>query len=259
MLASCLYGSARVQVYESGETLALAAAEQAGGVLRAAIARSGRARIVVATGNSQIALVESLARLNDINWKAVDVFHMDEYIGLSETHPSSFRFWIRKRVEEILHPASVSYIAGDAENVDAEIARYSGIVMAGPIDLAMVGFGENGHIAFNDPPVADFRDPLVMKRVTLDEACRRQQAGEGHFKDTDSVPREAITMTCPALFRAQAWVCCVPEARKAEAVRNALEGPISTACPAALVREHLNTFVYLDLDSAALLSRRNRS
>jgi glucosamine-6-phosphate deaminase len=119
--------------------------------------------------------------------------------------------------------------------------------------LAFVGIGENGHIAFNDPAVADFEDPLMVKRVVLDEACRRQQVGEGHFKDVDAVPREAITLTCPALFRAQAWVCSVPDARKAVAVRSALEGPISTACPGSLVRRHPNTTVYLDTHSAALL------
>jgi glucosamine-6-phosphate deaminase len=137
--------------------------------------------------------------------------------------------------------------------VDAEIQRYSKLLSEAPMDLAFVGIGENGHIAFNDPPVADFNDPAIVKRVTLDYACRKQQAGEGHFPDIESVPKEALTVTCPGLFSALAWVCAVPESRKAEAVRNALEGPISTACPASLVRRHPHAHLFLDRDSAALL------
>ena len=132
--------------------------------------------------------------------------------------------------------------------------RYSQLLTDAPIDLAFVGFGENGHIAFNDPHVADFNDPAIVKRVILDEACRRQQAGEGHFRDVESVPREALTVTCTGLFRANAWICCVPEARKAQAVENALEGPISESCPASIVRRHLNAYVYLDPESSSLLS-----
>ena len=132
--------------------------------------------------------------------------------------------------------------------------RYAELLAAVPIDLAFVGFGENGHIAFNDPPVANFRDPLLVRKVVLDEACRRQQAGEGHFPDPASVPHEAITVTCPGLFRAEAWVCCVPERRKAPAVKNALEGPINETCPASLARTHPNTYVYLDTESASLLA-----
>ena len=139
--------------------------------------------------------------------------------------------------------------------MDSEIKRYSDLLAAAPIDLAFVGFGENGHIAFNDPPVADFNDPLLVKRVVLDDACRRQQAGEGHFPDLVSVPREAVTITCPGLFRAQAWICCVPERRKATAVRNALEGPVSESCPASLARTHPNAHVYLDTESASLLTQ----
>ncbi len=179
---------------------------------------------------------------------------MDEYVGISATHPSSFRYWIRTRLEERVHPRAAHYIEGDAPNTAHAISAYTSLLEEAPIDLAFVGFGENGHIAFNDPPVADFHDPKILKVVTLDEACRRQQAGEGHFDDTASVPEEALTITCPGLFRAAAWVCCVPEARKAEAVRAALEGPISETCPASLVRRHPNAYVFLDVDSASKLS-----
>jgi glucosamine-6-phosphate deaminase len=172
---------------------------------------------------------------------------------MSAEHPSSFRLWIRTRLAEKVHPLKTHYLAGDAKDLEAEIARYSGLLLEAPVHLAFVGFGENGHIAFNDPPVADFRDPATVKKVSLDEPCRKQQAGEGHFPDLASVPTEAVTITCTGLFRANAWVCCVPEQRKAEAVRNALEGPISEACPASLVRRHPNASVFLDTESASLL------
>lgn len=179
---------------------------------------------------------------------------MDEYVGVRPDHPSSFRHWIRTRLEEKVHPRLTHYLEGDANDLNREIARYSQLLQEAPVDIAFVGFGENGHIAFNDPPVADFNDPAMVKVVTLDEACRRQQAGEGHFRDVASVPKQAVTITCSGLFRAKTWICFVPEARKAEAVRNALEGPVSETCPASLVRRHPNAYIYLDSASASLLT-----
>jgi glucosamine-6-phosphate deaminase len=245
-------GAARIQVYPSRATLGAAAAQRAATLIERAIEERGRARVIAATGNSQLPLVEALVA-QPLDWKSVELFHMDEYACMNAQHPASFRLWIRTRLEEKVHPLKAHYLAGDAADLDAEIARYSKLLNEAPIDLAFVGFGENGHIAFNDPPVADFRDPATVKLVSLDEACRRQQAGEGHFPDLASVPTEAVTITCTGLFRANAWVSCVPERRKAEAVRGALEGPISEACPASLVRRHPNAFVYLDAESASLL------
>ena len=245
-------GNAEVEIYESSSEAGTAAAQVAARLITAAIEANGRARIIGATGNSQIPLVEALVK-QKIDWRSVDLFHMDEYVGMGADHPSSFRYWIRTRLAEKVHPRNVYYLNGDAPDLNAEIQRYSKLLLEAPIDLAFVGFGENGHIAFNDPPVADFNDPATVKVITLDEACRRQQAGEGHFKDVASVPDNAITITCPGLFRAKNWVCNVPEARKAEAVRNALEGPISEACPASLVRRHPNSFVFLDTGSASRL------
>jgi glucosamine-6-phosphate deaminase len=253
-VAAHVYGRARVQVYASLDALGAAAAQQAAGVIRDAIAQSGRARIVVATGNSQLALIGALVRQQGVEWNRVDVFHMDEYVGISREHPASFRKWIRSRVEEKVHPGSMEYLEGDAPDLEVEMARYGRLLSAGPIDLAFVGIGENGHIAFNDPAVADFEDPLMVKRVVLDQDCRRQQVGEGHFENMDAVPREALTLTCPALFRARSWICSVPETRKAKAVRSALESPISTVCPGSLVRTHPNAMVYLDTESSALLA-----
>jgi glucosamine-6-phosphate deaminase len=247
-------GAVTVNVYATRESLGFEAARDAAHIINTAIDKTGAARIVVATGNSQLDLIDALTSRSDIDWKKVHVFHMDEYVGIPRTHPSSFRYWIKTRVEDRVHPASVDYLEGDAPDIEAEIKRYSALLTAGPIHLAFVGFGENGHIAFNDPPVADFNDPAIIKRVELDEACRNQQAGEGHFESPAAVPREALTVTCPGLFRSEAWVCVVPEARKAQAVKNALEGPISTACPASLVRRHPHASVYLDRESAGLLS-----
>ena len=248
------YGKARVHICPSKHLLGEASASEAAALIGAAIAKVGKARIIIATGNSQLDLIAALAKRTDVDWKNVEAFHMDEYIGLSASHPSSFRYWIRTRVEETVHPMKVHYMEGDAKDLNKEIERYAKLLMSGPIDLAFVGIGENGHIAFNDPPVADFNDPLIVKRVTLDDACRRQQVGEGHFPDFDTMPKQALSLTCPALFRAAAWVCSVPDLRKAEAVKNALEGPISTACPASIVRTHPNASIYLDTPSASLLS-----
>lgn len=246
-------GDAHVQIYESSAAAGRAAAEKAAQLIRAAIRKNGQARVIGATGNSQIPLIDALLQ-QKIDWKAVELFHMDEYVGIKPDHPSSFRYWIRTRIEEKVHPSRTHYLNGDAADLDAELHRYAELLNAAPIDVAFVGFGENGHIAFNDPPVADFKDPDTVKVIALDEACRRQQAGEGHFKDIDSVPPTALTISCTGLFRAKAWVCNVPDLRKAEAVKNALEGPISEKCPASLVRLHPNSSVFLDLESAAALS-----
>jgi len=247
-------GEAQIEIYGSTALAGEAAARKAAELISSAITERGKARVIGATGNSQIPLVEALVNQKKIDWKAVELFHMDEYAGMKPDHPSSFRYWIRTRLEEKVHPGKVNYLQGDAPDIDAEIERYSRLLNEAPIDVAFVGFGENGHIAFNDPPVADFNDPKTVKVITLDEACRRQQAGEGHFKDVASVPLHAVTITCTGLFRANAWVCSVPEARKAEAVRNALEGPISEQCPASLVRRHPNTYIFLDPESASLLA-----
>jgi glucosamine-6-phosphate deaminase len=251
------FDNAVARIFPSPKDLGIAAAEAAASEIQRAIERRGSARILVATGNSQIDLVDSLAKHKDVSWKHVEVFHMDEYVGIEPQHPSSFHYWIQSRVESKIPVAKVNYINGKAKDLQVEIDRYASLLMAGPIDVGFVGFGENGHIAFNEPPIADFNDPAVARVVALDKASRLQQVREGHFKDVDSVPKLAITLTCSALFFSKTWICSVPELRKAEAVRGALEGPISTACPASLVRRHPSAFVFLDNDSASLLNLRN--
>ncbi len=242
-----------VRIFDSPAELGRAAARDAETIILEAVAARGEARIIVATGNSQLHTVEALTSSEFIDWSVVDVFHLDEYVGLPATHPASFRYWIRTRVEERVRPRSVNYIEGDAPDLEAELRRYSTLLDAAPVDLTFIGIGENGHIAFNDPHVADFADPLTVRRVTLDEACRRQQVGEGHFPTLADVPAEACTVTCSALLRMGKWICSVPDRRKAEAVRDALRGPVTEACPASLIQQHHTALVYLDRDSASLI------
>ena len=243
-----------IRVYMAKSEMGRAAANEAAAILRDIIAMRGHARIIVGTGNSQEDMISALVRTPGLDWSCIEVFHMDEYVGLPETHPASFRRWLRTRLVEVVHPGEAHFLNGDAADWAEECRRYGNLLRAAPIDLCFLGFGENGHIAFNDPHVADFNDPQTLKRVDLDERCRLQQVGEGHFASLAAVPREAVTLTCPALLGAEYLICCVPEMRKAEAVRNALEGPISPVCPASLVRTHPRASVFLDVDSASLLS-----
>jgi len=247
------YGKAKVQIFATRADLGAAAAKDAAALIEKAIQERGSSRVMIATGNSQLDVVKELVKQPNIDWSKVDIFHMDEYVGVDENHPAGFRRWIRERVENIVHPRTMNYINGEGD-VDAEIARYTKLLEEGPLDIAFVGIGENGHIAFNDPPVADFNDPKMLKRVTLDEGCRLQQVNEGHFESMATVPAEAITVTCRGLLRAKAWISCVPEARKAKAVRCSLEGEITTACPGSIARTHENVSIYLDTESASLLS-----
>lgn len=246
-------GEALVEIYASSAAAANAAAARTAQLMRTAISNHGRARVIAATGNSQIAFIGALVK-QKIEWASVELFHMDEYVGINPDHLASFRYWIRTRIEDRVHPLISHYLGGDAPDLVAEALRYAQLLEAAPIDVAFVGFGENGHIAFNDPPVANFYDRQMVKIVALDDACRRQQVGEGHFKDIASVPARALTITCPGLFRAEAWICNVPDLRKAEAVKNALQGPIFETCPASLVQRHPNSCVFLDCESASLLS-----
>lgn len=253
----CNYGNAHVGIYSTRQAMGLAAAADAAAFIRKTVQERGHARIMVATGNSQLDLINALVDQPGVPWQSTELFHMDEYVGVAADHPASFRRWIRKRVEEPLNGVRVNYIEGDAPDTEVEIRRYTQLLTAAAIDLAFVGFGENGHIAFNDPPVADFHDPRTLRRVALDEACRRQQVGEGHFSTIEDVPEEALTVTCSGLLRARAWISCVPEQRKAQAVSRALLGEISTECPASIVRTHPDARVYLDAESASLILGRS--
>lgn len=243
----------KVSVHPDRDFMGQAAGLAAAHLLRDAVARRGSARVIVASAPSQDETLAVLTRAEGIDWAAVTVFHMDEYIGLPDWHPATFRAYQKEHLLGKVRPAAFHGIRGEAADADAECARYAALLAEAPIDLVCMGIGENGHIAFNDPPVADFRDPLAVKVVELDEACRRQQVNDGCFPDLDSVPRRAISLTCPTLMSARHLVCSVPGARKAEAVRATLTDPVSTACPASVLRTHTSATLYLDHDSASLV------
>jgi glucosamine-6-phosphate deaminase len=243
------------RVFDDDGALGRAAAADAVAAVRDAIEQRGAANVMLATGNSQFAFLAALVeRRDDVAWDRVTAFHMDEYAGLPPAHPASFQRYMRERVAAHLPVHAFHYLHGDAPDAADEAARYAGLLHEYPLDLGCLGIGENGHLAFNDPPVADFDDPLDVKVVELDRACRQQQVGEGHFATVDDVPTHAITVTIPALLRARSVLAIVPEARKAAPVRAALEGPISTACPASVLRRQKNATLYLDRASASLLS-----
>jgi len=189
----------------------------------------------------------------DVDWSKVEMFHLDEYKGLPETHPASFRKYLKERILDEVKPFQVHYINGDAKEIDREVARYEELLKAVTVDVACIGIGENGHIAFNDPEVADFNDPKLVKIVQLDEISRRQQLGEGWFSTLEEVPGEAISLTIPAITRCEVISCMVPDKRKANAVYNTLNEEISTSCPATILRRHLHTVLFLDRDSASQL------
>jgi glucosamine-6-phosphate deaminase len=247
------FDGATVRVHADMATMARAAADEALAVMRAALEARGVVNAMFATGNSQLAFVRALIEETvGVPWQETVVFHMDEYVGVGPDHPAGFQHWIRQRIVDPAHPRAAHYVEGlgDAE---AECRRYAGLLRENPLDLCCLGIGENGHLAFNDPPVADFADPRDVKVVELDTACRMQQVHEGHFAGLDAVPTRAVTVTVPALLRAGRVLAVVPEARKAEPVCTALTGPIATSCPASALRSIDHATIHLDPDSAALL------
>jgi len=241
-----------IKVFKDKATLARAAGDQAAGTIRNAISQKGAARIIAATGASQFEFLDALTATPDIDWKRVEMFHLDEYIGLPLSHPASFRNYLLKRL--INKVGITRYHLLDGERDPASVAREIGAKLTNaPIDIAFVGIGENGHLAFNDPP-ADFETEEPYLIVHLDEACRRQQMGEGWFATLDDVPRTALSMSVRQILKAQEIICIVPDARKARAVAACFEGEICPDVPASILRTHPRCTVYLDDDSAALLT-----
>ncbi len=246
-------GVATVYVHPGTTAMARAAADEAAAVMRAAVETRGVAHAMFATGNSQLAFVRALVEeTEDVPWGDTVVVHMDEYVGVGPDHPAGFQRWIRERITERARPRAAHYVEGLGDP-EAECRRYAGLLRAHPLDLCCLGIGENGHLAFNDPPVADFEDPLDVKIVELDAACRMQQVNEGHFAALEAVPTHAITVTIPALLRAGRVLAIVPEARKAAPVLAALTGPIATSCPASALRTINHASVHLEPDSARLV------
>jgi len=242
-----------VRVYASQADLSKDVASIAQAYLRETIAAKGSAAAIMATGNSQIKFLEELIRLGGVDWSKVTLFHMDEYLGISGDHKASFRRYMRERVESRVKPRAFHYLEGDALLPLDECDRYTKLLRAQPIDLCCLGVGENGHLAFNDPPIANFEDKRAVTIGKLDDACRMQQVGEGHFVNMDAVPPYALTLTIPALCSAKKMLCIAPETRKARVIKAALQGPITTACPASILRRQPQATMFLDADSASLL------
>jgi glucosamine-6-phosphate deaminase len=241
-----------VKTYIDRSTMSLAASRQAAAALRAAIGARREARIVAATGASQFEFLEALTAEPDIDWTRVEMFHLDEYVGLSIHHPASFRKYLLERLVRKTGLTRYHLLDGehDAARAADEVGRAIG---SAPVDVAFVGIGENGHLAFNDPP-ADFATEQPYVIVTLDEACRRQQVGEGWFASIADVPSHAISMSVRQILRSREIICIVPDARKAQAVKACLAGEVSPMAPASILQTHANATVYLDQESAALLS-----
>lgn len=246
----------QIAVFDDKTSLGQAAADAGAALIREAIARDGEATIVVATGASQFEMLAALVRAPGIDWSKVTAFHLDEYAGLPESHGASFRKYLRERF--VAHVPGLKLfvpVHGDAADLQAEIRRLNNLLRGRRIALCFAGIGENAHLAFNDPP-ADFEteDPYLL--VTLDEACRRQQMGEGWFPTLADVPERAISMSIKQMLKADTLILCVSDTRKAEALKGALEGPLSNACPASIIRSHRDCRLFVDPPAVSLLSRR---
>lgn len=241
------------RVYANKDQLGAAAAAFVAARIQNLVETQGEARVIFATGASQYEFLAALIQAPGVDWLRVTAFHLDEYLDLPADHPASFRHVLRERLFNRLPFGAVHLLNGDAPDRAAECARYANLLAERPVDLACIGIGENGHLAFNDPP-ADFHTTAPVHVVTLDEACRRQQVGEGHFPTLDDVPRQALSLSIPSILDADAISCVVPDARKAPAVRCALEGPVTPDCPASVLRWHDDCTVFLDLESASLLA-----
>lgn len=242
-----------IRIFKSKQELGQAAAEDAARLIRQAITERGRAYLIAATGASQFEFLDALVRHPDIDWSKVTFFHLDEYVGLPESHPASFRKYLKERIVDLVHPGVFNFVDGEAADPASECRRVGELISSSTIDAAFVGIGENGHLAFNDPP-ADFEteEPYIV--VQLDEACRRQQLGEGWFTSLEQVPGKAISMSIREILRSRNILCIVPDKRKAQAVKNSLESEVSPNYPASVLKQHAHTTIYLDTDSASLLS-----
>ena len=233
-----------------------AAADKASETLRTALRSKKRVRFVAATGSSQFDFLDFLCKSHGIDWARTEMFHLDEYVALPATHPASFRNYLNERLVKRVRPGEIHLIEGDARDPEAECRRISGLISKESVDVAFVGIGENGHLAFNDPP-ADFEIETPYIIVKLDEKCRKQQIGEGWFNSIDEVPEKAISMSIKQIMRSSNIICTCPDKRKAEAVRDCLsaDSPVTPIHPSSILKEHPRCYVFLDKDSASLLRR----
>ncbi|MDQ1609856.1 MAG: glucosamine-6-phosphate deaminase [Microbacteriaceae bacterium] len=248
------YGQLDVSIAESATALGVAAAEDFAKTVRAALETRDEIAVILATGNSQLPFASALRERTDIEWSRISILHMDEYLGMSEDHPASFRRWMKENLVEPLKPKAFYGVLGDHEPVEEELARYTKLIKDLDPVICVMGIGENGHLAFNDPP-ADFETRELIHVVELDLACRMQQIGEGHFSGLDDTPTHALSLTVHALLRPADVLVLTPEARKAKAVKDSLEGPITPLVPGSILQQSPNARLYLDPDSSSLLAR----
>ncbi|HRQ52397.1 MAG TPA: glucosamine-6-phosphate deaminase [Agriterribacter sp.] len=246
----------KIKTFNSPRQLGEAAGKDAALLIREAVEKNGNANIILATGASQFETLDQLIAAQDIDWSRVGMFHLDEYIGLPVTHNASFRKYLQERFLDKVPPLKAAYLVNGETDPVAECARLGQLIKKNPVDVALVGIGENGHLAFNDPP-ADFEteEPYII--VELDEQCRRQQMGEGWFPSVEDVPRKAISMSVKQILKSKHIICSVPDGRKATAVKNTLEQKVSNIHPASILQTHAACTLYLDRMSAAFLSNSN--
>jgi glucosamine-6-phosphate deaminase len=246
-------GTLEVVICASRAELGAAAAAACEADLAAQLARTGEARVIFAAAPSQNELLAGLCASRSLDWRRVEAFHLDEYAGIAPGHPASFRRFLRERLMDRVPIGAFHELRGEAPDCEAECSRYAALLEAAKPGLAVAGVGENGHLAFIDPPVCDFDDARDVRVVDLDETCRMQQVHDGAFARIEDVPRRALSLTIPVLMRTPRLVVAVPGKAKRRAVRDALEGPISPACPASILRRHAGATLFLDEDSAAEL------
>src|ERR1051325_2647763 len=240
-----------IKIFDTKSELGEAAAQDAATIINQAIEERDAAYVIAATGASQFEFLDALAQAA-IDWTKVVCFHLDEYVGLPESHPASFRRYLKERVVSRIHPRAFHFLNGEADDVHEECRRAGDLIAQQTIDVAFVGIGENGHLAFNDPP-ADFDTEAPYIVVNLDDACRQQQVGEGWFKSLAEVPAQAISMSIKQILKSRNILCIVPDQRKAEAVRATVELDVSPTRPASILQQHERVTLYLDRDSSSLL------
>ncbi len=241
-----------ISIFEDAASLGQHSGQKAADLIRTVLAEKGSAVIILATGTSQFYTLSQLIIEPEIDWKKVTMFHLDEYLGLPDSHPASFRKYLKERFVSKVPVKNYHLIDGQADPA-VECARLSKLILENPVDVALVGIGENAHLAFNDPPANfDTEDPYIV--VELDEMCRLQQLGEGWFKSLNDVPERAISMSIKQILKSKNIICSVPDARKAVAVRNSVEGRVSNLFPASVLQQHPRCFLFLDKFSASSLS-----
>lgn len=252
MMRHQTYDRLRVSIAPSNEALGAAAAADFASTVKECLAERDELAVILATGNSQLSFIRAVRERDDIDWARLTVLHMDEYHGMAETHPASFRRWMQENLLAHVTPKAFHGVRGDSEPVQAELERYGALVRELDPAICVMGIGENGHLAFNDPP-ADFDTREMIHVVQLDEACRRQQVGEGHFASVEETPERALSLTVRALLRPRTVLVLAPESRKAQAVKQALLGPVTPNCPASLLQTIPHARLYLDEESASSL------